>query len=74
MTSGSDTLTYNLYKDGAHSQIWGDGSGGSVVVSNGFLIGLGNTSMTDTIHARAPAASTAKPSVYTDTITATVVW
>ncbi len=74
MTSGAHTLTYNLYKDGAHTEIWGDGGGGSAVVSNGFLIGLGATSKTDTIYARAPAAPTAWPGVYTDTITATIVW
>jgi spore coat protein U-like protein len=28
MVSGSDTLDYNLYRDAARQQVWGDGSGG----------------------------------------------
>ena len=26
MVSGSNTLDYNLYRDAAHQQVWGDGS------------------------------------------------
>ena len=31
---GSHTLDYNLYRDAAHQQVWGDGSGGNYAVTN----------------------------------------
>jgi spore coat protein U-like protein len=31
MQSGANTLTYNLYLNAAETQIWGDGTGGSVI-------------------------------------------
>lgn len=33
MVSGSYALDYNLYRDAAHQQVWGDGSGASYVVT-----------------------------------------
>jgi spore coat protein U-like protein len=74
LTSGADTLAYNLYTDAARTIVWGDGGGGSSVVSNSFLIGLGNTSRTHTVYGRIPALAGATPGVYADTIIATVVW
>lgn len=74
LTSGADTLAYNLFTDAARTIVWGDGGGGSSVVSDSFLIGLGNTSRTHIVYGRIPALAGATPGAYVDTITATVVW
>ena len=40
MVSGSDNLTYNLYKDSAFTQVWGDGSGSTFTVTDSVTIPL----------------------------------
>ena len=40
MVSGSDSLTYNLYTDSAFTQVWGDGSGSTVTLSDSVTIPL----------------------------------
>jgi spore coat protein U-like protein len=39
MSDGSHTMHYNLYKDGSHSQVWGDGTGGTGTVTDSFTMG-----------------------------------
>ena len=66
--SGSDTLNYNLYLDAGHSQIWGDGTGGTlrhVSVSNSRPVTL-------TIFGRIPPGQDVSAGTYSDTIVATV--
>lgn len=69
MTSGSDTLKYNLYTSSALTTVWGDATGGTAVVS-----GTGNgTSQISTIYATIPASQVnSKAGSYTDTVTATI--
>jgi spore coat protein U-like protein len=43
-TDGSGRLKYNLFCDITYSQIWGDGSNGSCVVTGGRLLLLGRCS------------------------------
>jgi spore coat protein U-like protein len=65
---GSDRLNYNLYLDAGHSQIWGDGTGGSLryaSVSN-------NQPVTLTIFGRIPPGQDVTVGTYSDTIVVTV--
>jgi spore coat protein U-like protein len=65
---GSDRLNYNLYLDPGHSQIWGDGTGGSLryaSVSN-------NQPVTLTIFGRIPPGQDVTVGTYSDTIVVTV--
>lgn len=67
---GSDRLNYNLYLDAGHSQIWGDGTGGtlrhvSVSVFN-------NRPVTLTIFGRIPPGQDVSAGTYSDTIVVTV--
>lgn len=65
--SGSETVSYQLSNtlDGSN---WGDGSGGTVVVT-----GTGNgNSASVTVFGRVPTQATPSPGDYKDTITATV--
>ena len=79
LTSGAFTLNYNLYLDAAYTEVWGDGTGGSVVdtvtlTRNGNGNGNGNkqANATATIYGSVAALQDATPGTYTDTITVTV--
>jgi spore coat protein U domain-containing protein, fimbrial subunit CupE1/2/3/6 len=69
-TSGQ-VLNYNLYSDAAKTTIAGDGSGGSVILSS---IISKSVPWNVTIYGRIPARQNAVPGVYSDAITATIVW
>jgi len=64
-------LNYNLYSDAAKTIILGDGSGGSVNISNA----ISKTAPWNiTIYGRIPARQNVAPGVYSDSITATILW
>jgi spore coat protein U-like protein len=68
LLDGSNQLRYNLYLDAGRQAIWGDGSGGSSVVT-----GSGNgSSQTLYIYGRVFADRQAHVGIYADTITVTV--
>jgi spore coat protein U-like protein len=69
MKSGVSFLSYQLYTDAAHTIIWGDGTGGSVVVS---VSCTGNCTKTQTVYGRIPALQGVAPGGYVDTTTVTV--
>jgi spore coat protein U-like protein len=71
MKNGAYPLTYNLYKDSAHTQIWGDGTGGSTTVTaSGFV--LFQATATATVYGQIPLQAAPAPGGYTDSITVTV--
>jgi len=57
-------ISYNLYTDPAHTNIWGDGTSGSLTVSGKNL----------TIYGQMPAGQTVTPGTYSDTVLVTVIW
>jgi len=65
------TLNYNLYADAAHTSIWGDGSGVTVVASD-----IGNNSaQSHTVYGLIPAGQNAQGNGgYGDSITVTVTY
>lgn len=72
MTSGSNTLTYQLYSDADYKNPWGDTS-----ATNVHLTGAGfgtNTARTPTVYAKIPSQPNAVPAAYTDTVTVTVTY
>lgn len=72
MYKGTAPLNYNLYTNSARTTIWGDGSGGTSYVSDGYLLGLTTVRIDYTVYARLPAEQNVAPGVYSDTITVTV--
>ena len=40
MGGPSPRLSYQLYRDSAYSQVWGDGTAGTYTVTDGYLLGL----------------------------------
>ncbi len=66
MRSGNSLLNYNLYTSAARTVVWGNGSGGSSMVS----VSKNSTQMLS-IFGHIPARQDAVVGVYTDNITAT---
>jgi spore coat protein U-like protein len=71
----SNRLNYNLFRDVAYAQIWGDGTGGSFTVTGGIhQSGLLVSSVTVNIpvYGRIPASQNIPAGAYNDVITVTV--
>jgi spore coat protein U-like protein len=75
MKSGSNSLSYNLYSDSAHTKVWQpDNCGG-----NCGVMGFSNTSvnggtMTFTVYGEIPAQPKAIPGTYGDSIMVTLTY
>ncbi|MGJ0516041.1 MAG: Csu type fimbrial protein [Methylomicrobium sp.] len=73
MANGGNYLQYNLYRDAGHSQIWGNGTGGSYTVSDSILL-LGSKNYT--VYGRIPLSTQRGAMVgnYSDSISVTVTY
>lgn len=72
LSSGGNTLNYNLYLDALRLLIWGNGTGGSSTVQHTQLIGIGGYTGTHPVYGRIPAQQNIAPGSYSDTITVTL--
>jgi len=70
LSTGTATLNYNLYYDAAYTQVWGNGTGGSVQGSTTIRRRAPNASLP--IYGSVAALQDPAPGSYTDTITVTV--
>jgi spore coat protein U-like protein len=66
--SGGGAVSYQLYVDSAHTLPWGDGTGGTSVMT---ATGTGNAQSIP-VYGVVPPQATPAPGSYTDTITATI--
>jgi spore coat protein U-like protein len=66
MQNGVHRLAYNLYTDATRTMVWGDGSGGSTVVSDN------GTQVDRSVYGRVPAGQKPYIGIYSDTITVTL--
>lgn len=71
MTSGANTLEYNLYTENTRTTIWGDGTGPSTLSDNHTGSGIAQNL---TVYGRVPAGQTSISGAYADIITATVTY
>jgi spore coat protein U-like protein len=78
LASGPNRLYYNLYRDAARVQVWGDGFNGSHLVSGtlrpGPGVGNATRSSTHTVYGRIPPGQDAASGNYTDTIVFTLTF
>jgi spore coat protein U-like protein len=73
MRRGQSRLSYNLYTDPSHTLIWGDGSGGSHVVSGTIAFRTSGTVVVPlTVYGLVPNQPFPVSGPYRDTIVATV--
>jgi spore coat protein U-like protein len=73
LKNGASILTYNLYIDAAHSQILGDGSGGSSRITRSFAALLA-IDQTTNVYGRIPGAQNVVAGTYSDTVIVTVTY
>lgn len=75
MSNGSSLLSYNIFTTTGRTIVWGDGTNGTGMGSNGYLLALG-ASRTDTVQmfGKIVAGQNVSAGSYTDTVVATVVY
>lgn len=66
-----DRLAYYLFVDASRTRIWGDGTGGSATLTATVSK---NTVLSSTVYGRLPAGQNVGAGIYTDILTATVIW
>ena len=69
MNNGAVHLLYQLYSNAGRTTVWGNGTGGTVTVSDTLT---GFASRNYTVYGRIPALQGVNPGAYADTITVTV--
>ena len=76
LRSGSNVLNYNIYRDAARTQIWGDGTNSTVRLNDTSDFVWFQTSQTDnyTMYGRIPALQDVRTGNYTDTIVVQVTF
>jgi spore coat protein U-like protein len=70
MNRSGERLNYDLYFNSTRTQIWGDGTAGTVVWSTGFLSGT----RSHTVYGRIPALQNVTIGAYTDTVIVTAIF
>lgn len=76
MLSGPEILNYNVYRNAARSQIWGNGTGGSFTITGSFTLNNGNPSRNrnHTLYGRIPPLQNAAAGTYSDTLVMTLTF
>jgi spore coat protein U-like protein len=72
LMNGVTPLNYNIYTNSNHTQVWGDGSGSTVRVSDSVPLVVGTNVTTYTMFGQIPALQDVRAGAYTDTILVTV--
>lgn len=70
MANGANRLNYNLYTDATRLPVWGNGSAGTLFVSNS----TGGVTVNHTVYGRVPALQNVAVGNYSDNITVTLTF
>lgn len=70
MNRSGERLNYNLYFDSIRTQIWGDGTAGTVVWSPGLVL----LARSHTVYGRIPAQQNVSVGTYADIVTVTAIF
>ena len=72
MAAGTSRLGYNVFRDSAHSAIWGNGLNGTVLATGSMTVGPGvgngTRTATHTLYGRIPGLQDVLPGNYLDTL------
>ena len=72
MLNGSSPLSYNLYTTATYSNVWGDGSGSTTVISGSALLSIGTSVYPYTVYGRILAGQDSAAGAFMDTIVVTL--
>lgn len=70
MSKGAEVLGYNLYRNAARTNIWGDGSSGTSVYSRANPPNNSNVNLT--VYGRLPGGQDVSAGMFSDTVTAVI--
>lgn len=73
MQSGGEVLRYNLYTDAARSQVWGDGSEGTMAFTGGLMLPSMRTAQ-HAVYGRLFERQPVRPGSYGDVLQVTLVF
>ncbi len=72
---GTLPLLYQIYTDAARSQIWGDGTGGSIDIADGYPLQIALPVVRNyTMYARLPARQLPAAGVFNDSLMVTITY
>ncbi len=75
MSNGGTVLGYNLYTNTQRTQVWGDGTGGTAVVSDSYTIHNQAVTKNYTVYGRIPGGQTqVTVGAYSDQVIVTVTY
>ena len=75
MTSGTDILSYNLYRDSSCTQVWGDGSGSTYSIADTMTLSSTSNSRNYVVYSRiASGQNAAKARIYSDNVLVTITY
>lgn len=78
MSAGAGRLGYNVFTDPARSQVWGTGTGSTVIASGSMTVGPGvgngTQTVTQSVFGRIPQLQDANPGTYSDTLQVTLTF
>ena len=75
MTTGASNMNYQIYSDLLRTKVWGDGTGGSFAVNDGYLINvLVPIVKLYPAYGQIPALQNAKPGSYGDSTVVTITY
>lgn len=78
LTAGASRLDYNLFRDAARTQVWGNASSGTTIITGSLRVGPGNGNGTRTathvVYGRIPQLQDADTGNYTDSILVTLTF
>jgi spore coat protein U-like protein len=78
LSAGASRMNYNLFRDAGRSQIWGNGTAGTSIVTGNIKVGPGAGNNTRTanhpVYGRIPALQDADTGNYSDTILVTLTF
>jgi spore coat protein U-like protein len=74
MAGPSSHLLYQLYRDAARTQIWGDGTSSTFTVADGYLVTVVPVMRNYTAFSQLLALQQVAPGSYTDTVTVLVTY
>ena len=67
-----NTLSYNLYTGPTRTSVWGDGTGSTQTISDGYALALLLVTRSYPIYGRLFAGQNATPGLYADTVVVTI--